>query len=133
MRYGRRYPPTVSSPAETEIAAATAAAVVGGDDVRHDSPPSMGSEDFAWFLERKPDDRDAQPARPEGRKNFQKPKNNSRRDECAGIRGHTPIANDDLNDPPLPSAASLPRLAAPLRRSGYGEYLLKVLAETVTA
>ena len=54
MRYGRRYPPTINSPAETEIAAATAAALVGGDDVRHDSPPSMGSEDFAWFLERKP-------------------------------------------------------------------------------
>ena len=30
MRYGRRYPPTVNSPAETEIAAATAAALVVG-------------------------------------------------------------------------------------------------------
>ena len=54
MRYERRYPPTVNSPAETEIAASTAAALVGGDNVRRDLLPSMGAEDFAWFLERKP-------------------------------------------------------------------------------
>jgi amidohydrolase len=54
MRYERRYPPTVNSPAETERAAATAAALVGGDNVRRDLLPSMGAEDFACFLERKP-------------------------------------------------------------------------------
>jgi len=54
MRYERRYPPTVNSPAETEIAAATAAALVGPDNVRRDLLPSMGAEDFAWFLEQKP-------------------------------------------------------------------------------
>lgn len=54
MRYERRYPPTVNSPAETEIAATTAAALVGGDNVRRDLLPSMGAEDFACFLERKP-------------------------------------------------------------------------------
>jgi len=54
MRYERRYPPTVNSPAETEMAAATAAALVGGDNVRGDLLPSMGAEDFAWFLENKP-------------------------------------------------------------------------------
>ncbi|MGD9614555.1 MAG: M20 aminoacylase family protein [Alphaproteobacteria bacterium] len=54
MRYERRYPPTVNSLAETEIAASTAAALVGGDNVRRDLLPSMGAEDFAWFLEKKP-------------------------------------------------------------------------------
>jgi amidohydrolase len=54
LRYERRYPPTVNSPAETETAAATAAALVGADKVRRDLLPSMGAEDFACFLEQKP-------------------------------------------------------------------------------
>jgi amidohydrolase len=54
MRYERRYPPTVNSQAETERAAATAAALVGGGNVRRDLLPSMGAEDFACFLEKKP-------------------------------------------------------------------------------
>jgi hippurate hydrolase len=54
MRYERRYPPTVNSPAETEVAAATAAALVGSDNIRRDLLPSMGAEDFAFFLEGKP-------------------------------------------------------------------------------
>jgi len=54
VRYERRYPPTVNSPAETEIAAATAASLVGGDNVRRDLLPSMGAEDFAFLLEQKP-------------------------------------------------------------------------------
>jgi hippurate hydrolase len=54
MRYERRYPPTVNSPEETEIAAATAAALVGADKVRRDLLPSMGAEDFAFFQEEKP-------------------------------------------------------------------------------
>src|SRR6266851_6860278 len=54
MRYERRYPSTVNSPAETEIAAATAAALVGSDKVRRDLLPSMAAEDFACFLEQKP-------------------------------------------------------------------------------
>jgi amidohydrolase len=54
MRYERRYPPTVNSPAETEVAATIAAALVGGDNVRRDLLPSMSAEDFACFLERKP-------------------------------------------------------------------------------
>jgi amidohydrolase len=54
LRYERRYPPTVNSPAETEIAASTAAALVGADNVRRDLLPSMGAEDFAWFLEQRP-------------------------------------------------------------------------------
>jgi amidohydrolase len=54
MRYERRYPPPVNSPAETEVAAATAAALVGSDNIRRDLLPSMGAEDFAFFLEGKP-------------------------------------------------------------------------------
>jgi amidohydrolase len=54
MRYERRYPPTVNNPAETERAAATAASLVGADNVRRDLLPSMGAEDFAYFLENKP-------------------------------------------------------------------------------
>jgi amidohydrolase len=54
MRYERRYPPTVNSAAETEFAAATAAALVGADKVRRDLLPSMAAEDFAWFLQERP-------------------------------------------------------------------------------
>jgi amidohydrolase len=52
--YERRYPPTVNSAAETDIAASAAASVAGDDNVRRDLLPSMGAEDFACFLERKP-------------------------------------------------------------------------------
>jgi amidohydrolase len=54
MRYERRYPPTLNSAAETELAAATAAGLVGGDNIRRDLLPSMAAEDFAWFLEKRP-------------------------------------------------------------------------------
>jgi amidohydrolase len=54
MRYERRYPPTLNSAAETELAAATAAGLVGGDNIRRDLLPSMAAEDFAWFLEQRP-------------------------------------------------------------------------------
>ena len=54
LRYERRYPPTVNSAAETEHAAAVAAQLVGADNVRRDLLPSMGAEDFAFFLEQKP-------------------------------------------------------------------------------
>ncbi len=54
MRYERRYPSTINSPAETEIAATTAAALVGADKVRRDMLRSMGAEDFAFFLEEMP-------------------------------------------------------------------------------
>ena len=54
MRYERRYPPTVNSQAETELAADVAAGLVGADQVRRDLLPSMGAEDFACFLEKKP-------------------------------------------------------------------------------
>jgi amidohydrolase len=52
--YERRYPPTLNTVAETEEAAAAAAAIVGGPNVQRSLMPSMGAEDFAFFLERKP-------------------------------------------------------------------------------
>jgi amidohydrolase len=54
MRYERRYPPTVNSPRETEIAAAIAAEVVGEGNVDRELQPTMGSEDFAFMLQAKP-------------------------------------------------------------------------------
>jgi len=54
LRYERRYPPTVNSATETERAAMAAADVVGHDNVIRDPTPSMGSEDFAFMLQKKP-------------------------------------------------------------------------------
>jgi len=54
LRYEPRYPPTINSAPETEIAATAAASLVGENKVRRDILPSMGAEDFACFLERKP-------------------------------------------------------------------------------
>jgi hippurate hydrolase len=54
LRYERRYPPLINASAETEIAAATAATVVGETNVKRDLLPSMAAEDFACFLEQKP-------------------------------------------------------------------------------
>ncbi len=54
LRYERRYPATVNSPAETQHALAAATAVVGSDRVDTDPTPEMGSEDFAFMLQKKP-------------------------------------------------------------------------------
>jgi len=54
LRYERRYPPTVNSAAETEIAAAVASEVVGEANVDRALTPTMGSEDFAFMLQAKP-------------------------------------------------------------------------------
>ena len=54
VRYERRYPPTVNSPAEAEIAAATAAEVAGEANVDRAIAPTMGSEDFAFMLQARP-------------------------------------------------------------------------------
>jgi len=53
-RYERRYPALVNSEHETEIAASIAAQIVGKENVRVDEPALMGSEDFAYMLEKKP-------------------------------------------------------------------------------
>ena len=52
--YQRRYPATINSPAESEIALAAAAKVVGKDQVDTNPEPSMASEDFAFMLNAKP-------------------------------------------------------------------------------
>lgn len=48
------YPPTLNHPAETALCQRVAASLVGADKVRTDLKPSMGAEDFAYMLERKP-------------------------------------------------------------------------------
>ncbi len=54
VRYERRYPPTVNTEKETEIAAAAAAEVAGPGNVIRDFTPSMGAEDFAFMLQARP-------------------------------------------------------------------------------
>ena len=54
IHYELRYPPTVNHPAETEEAARVAAMVVGAENVIHDPTPTMGAEDFAFMLQKRP-------------------------------------------------------------------------------
>lgn len=48
------YPATVNSDTESGLAAMAAAQVVGHQNVNHHPVPSMGAEDFAYMLQRKP-------------------------------------------------------------------------------
>ncbi len=52
--YDRRYPPTINTAAEAEIAIQVASKVVGEENVDPDTPPIMGAEDFGWMLREKP-------------------------------------------------------------------------------
>ncbi|SLN33773.1 putative hydrolase YxeP [Pseudoruegeria aquimaris] len=52
--YHRDYPATINEPAETDFALNVAREVVGEAAVVGDSPKQMGSEDFAYMLERRP-------------------------------------------------------------------------------
>ncbi len=54
LDYRRGYPPTVNSEAEARFCAEVAADLFGKDKVKTAVAPSMGAEDFAYFLERKP-------------------------------------------------------------------------------
>ncbi len=54
LDYQRRYPPTINTADETELAAAAAGMVVGSENVVHNMAPSMGAEDFAWMLRERP-------------------------------------------------------------------------------
>jgi hippurate hydrolase len=54
VRYERRYPPTVNTPAEAERAARAMRALVGAANVHTTLPPTMGAEDFAFMLQHKP-------------------------------------------------------------------------------
>ena len=54
VRYERSYPATINSATEAEFAAAVAAKIVGPDRVIRTAAPSMGAEDFAFMLQRRP-------------------------------------------------------------------------------
>ena len=54
VRYERRYPATVNAPEPTERAARAARTVLGEENVDLDPTPNMGSEDFAFMLQKKP-------------------------------------------------------------------------------
>lgn len=54
LRYMRGYPGVVNTPAETAAAVAAAASLVGEAQVHTDIPPAMGSEDFAFMLQKRP-------------------------------------------------------------------------------
>jgi hippurate hydrolase len=54
LDYEDGYPATVNSPAEAEFAAQVASSLVGSDRVLRNMEPSMGAEDFAFMLQRKP-------------------------------------------------------------------------------
>ena len=52
--YRHNFIPTVNTPAEAEIAATVASAIVGADNVVGDSRPVMTSEDFCYMLQARP-------------------------------------------------------------------------------
>jgi amidohydrolase len=54
LDYRRGYPPTINTPAEAERCAQIAAALVGAERVSTTRNPSMGAEDFAYFLRERP-------------------------------------------------------------------------------
>jgi hippurate hydrolase len=54
FRYMRGYPPTVNTAAEVEMAARVAERLVGAAKVDREVKPTMGSEDFAFMLQRRP-------------------------------------------------------------------------------
>ena len=54
VRYERRYPPTINSPQESDLAARAAVDVVGEGAVHRKLAPSMGAEDFAFMLRERP-------------------------------------------------------------------------------
>ena len=53
FEFVRNYPPTINHPAETEFARRVMAEVVGADNVL-EFEPTMGAEDFSYFLQAKP-------------------------------------------------------------------------------
>jgi hippurate hydrolase len=54
IRYERRYPPTVNSEHETALALESIRRVVLPEQIMTDPAPSMGAEDFAFMLQRRP-------------------------------------------------------------------------------
>ena len=53
FRFVRNYPPTVNHASETEFARKLLSDVVGHENV-HEFEPTMGAEDFSYFLQGKP-------------------------------------------------------------------------------
>ena len=53
FEFSRNYPPTVNHPAETEFVKGVLSQVVGAENV-HAFQPTMGAEDFSFFLQEKP-------------------------------------------------------------------------------
>jgi len=53
FEFTRNYPPTINHPAETEFARGVMADVVGAENVQ-EFEPTMGAEDFSYFLLEKP-------------------------------------------------------------------------------
>ena len=53
FEFSRNYPPTVNHPAETEFVKGVLAQVVGPENVQA-FQPTMGAEDFSFFLQEKP-------------------------------------------------------------------------------
>ncbi len=54
LRYERRYPATINSAAEAAVAADAMRKVAGADKVHTDLEPTMGAEDFAFLLQKRP-------------------------------------------------------------------------------
>ncbi len=54
FRYERRYPPTINTEAETELAAHAITDVVGKENLLRDVQPTMGAEDFSFMLQARP-------------------------------------------------------------------------------
>ncbi|MGC0155447.1 M20 aminoacylase family protein [Chromobacterium vaccinii] len=54
LDYWYRYPATINTKAETRQAIEVAAALLGPDNIKTNLRPSMGSEDFAFMLQRRP-------------------------------------------------------------------------------
>lgn len=52
--YQRRYPATINHAKQADIAVKAAQKIVGDDKIIVDSPPTMGSEDFAFMLQKIP-------------------------------------------------------------------------------
>jgi len=48
------YPPTINTPAEAELCREQARGLVGDANIVWNPPPSMGAEDFSFFLQRRP-------------------------------------------------------------------------------
>jgi len=54
FQYRRGYPATINTAAEAAVCADVARSVVGDASVLTDQKPSMGAEDFAYFLQERP-------------------------------------------------------------------------------